>query len=57
MRQFIIALAAGFAVAGSSARALCTYKGQMYAKTTLAEEFADAKWVVRAKVCQYSLAR
>lgn len=33
-----------------SGNALCIYKGQMYAKTTLLQEFHDARWVVRAKV-------
>ncbi len=33
-----------------SVHALCIYKGQMYAKTTLSQEFFDAKWVVRVKV-------
>ncbi len=32
------------------ANAVCIYKGQMYAKTTLSQEFSDSKWVVRAKV-------
>jgi len=33
-----------------SGHALCIYKGQMYAKTTLSQEFYDARWVVRARV-------
>ena len=28
----------------------CMYHDQLYAKTTLSQEFADARWVVRAKV-------
>src|SRR5258708_19070531 len=34
----------------SEAHALCVYHGVIYAKPTLAQEFADSKWVVRAKV-------
>jgi hypothetical protein len=30
--------------------ALCIYKGQLNAKTTLRQEFEGARWVVRAKV-------
>ncbi len=33
-----------------SAHALCIYHGKMYAKTTVAQEFADSQWVVRVKV-------
>jgi len=39
--------------AGASVRAahaLCVYQGQLYAKTTLSEEFADSRWVVHVKV-------
>ena len=32
------------------ARAFCSYHGNMYAKTTIEQEFADSQWVVRAKV-------
>jgi hypothetical protein len=32
------------------AQALCTYDGVDNAKTTLAQEFRDSKWVVRARV-------
>ena len=49
-RLFIPVVAAFVAIAGSWAHALCSDKGQMYAKTTIAEEFADSKCVVRAKV-------
>ena len=38
------------AISTSSAHALCIYKGQMDAKTTQVQEFADARWVVRVKV-------
>ncbi len=33
-----------------SAHALCSYKGKMYAKTMLSEEFHDARWVVRVRL-------
>jgi hypothetical protein len=38
------------AASQSSAYGFCFYKGQLYAKTTLGQEFQDSKWVVRAKV-------
>lgn len=34
----------------TSAQALCVYRGDLYARTTLAQEFADARWVVKARV-------
>ncbi len=34
----------------SQAKALCIYNGELYAKTTMAQEFADSRWVVRARV-------
>jgi len=34
----------------SQAQALCLYKGVFSAKTTIAQEFADSRWVVRARV-------
>ena len=34
----------------SSAFGLCIYHGKMYAKTTVAQEYADSKWVVQVKV-------
>jgi hypothetical protein len=34
----------------SQAQALCIYKGELTAKTTLAQEYADSHWVVRAKL-------
>jgi hypothetical protein len=34
----------------SSAHALCIYHGEMNAKTTVAQEFADSHWVVRVKL-------
>ncbi len=34
----------------SSPQALCIYKGELYATTTIAQEYADSRWVVRARV-------
>lgn len=34
----------------SPAAALCVYKGELYARTTVAQEFADARWVARVRV-------
>ena len=34
----------------SSAHALCEYRGELYARTTIAQEFADSPWVVRGRV-------
>lgn len=34
----------------SQARALCVYHGDLYAETTLAQEFGDSGWVVRGRV-------
>lgn len=38
------------AMCASPASALCSYKGVDDARTTVAQEFADARWVVRARV-------
>lgn len=38
------------ALAASPARALCIYNGEFNVKTTFEQEFADSRWVVRAKV-------
>lgn len=47
----IAALAPALAFAPlSQAKALCIYKGDLYAKTTMAQEYADSHWVVRARV-------
>lgn len=32
------------------AQAFCQYQGTLYAKTTLEQEYRDARWVVRARV-------
>ena len=37
-----------------TACALCSYRGQDNAKTTVSQEFGDAKWVVKAKVLSAS---
>lgn len=34
----------------TSAKALCVYRGDLYARTTSDQEFADARWVVKARV-------
>lgn len=36
--------------APSAAHALCSYQGELYAQTTLEQEYRDARWVVRARV-------
>lgn len=44
-------IAAGLCLAPlSSAQALCVYRGELYARTTLEQEFADARWVLRGRV-------
>ena len=48
--QRICFSALAFALFIPSANAVCIYHGKMYAKTTLAQEFADSQWVVRVKV-------
>lgn len=51
MRQFTGAVVGlVIALAGTRADAFCFYNGKLYAKTTVRQEFRDAKWVVRAKV-------
>ena len=49
----LFAFAAMLAVS-QPAHALCSYKGELYAKTTLEQEYADAPWVVRARVLSAS---
>lgn len=49
-----LALTLALAAAPSTAHALCIYKGELYARPTLAEEFHDARWVVRARVLSAS---
>lgn len=43
-------IAGAVALVPVEANALCTHNGKLYAKTTLNEEFAEAHWVVRARV-------
>ena len=51
MRWIKLIVCSTFAILPTySVHALCIYKGQMYAKTTLLQEFHDARWVVRVKV-------
>jgi hypothetical protein len=38
------------AMSATSAQALCVHNGALYAKTTPAQEFAESRWVVRARV-------
>lgn len=48
LASILIAIAA---LAGASpAAGFCMYKGELYAKTTLEREFADARYLVRARV-------
>lgn len=46
----ILPLVLALSAFGSSAHALCSYKGELYARTTVSQEFQDSRWVVRAKV-------
>jgi hypothetical protein len=46
--SWLVALA--LTLSASSANALCIYKGNLYAKTTLAQEFEDSSIVIRGKV-------
>lgn len=52
MRTRRLPIAAAFISASMAtpAAALCSYKGADNARTTIGEEFADARWVVRARV-------
>jgi hypothetical protein len=47
-RRWSTALA--LTVSAASANAVCIHNGTLYAKTTLAQEFAESRWVVRARV-------
>ena len=49
MRYLLLALALS-ALAAEPAQAFCEYRGKLYAKTTVAREFRDSKWVVKAKL-------
>lgn len=50
MRAIVLPVVLALAALGSSAHALCIYKGELYAQTTVSQEFQDSRWVVRAKV-------
>jgi hypothetical protein len=51
MRRFAFFLLVGAILTGpSTAHALCSYRGELYAETTLEQEYRDARWVVRARV-------
>jgi hypothetical protein len=43
-------LAASLALVASPASAFCSHDGELYAKTTLEQEYREARWVVRARV-------
>lgn len=45
-----VTLALMLSTVGSSAHALCSYNGELYARTTVSQEFRDSQWVVRARV-------
>ena len=49
IRMVVLLAVSSFTIC-SAANALCVYKGKMYAKTTVGEEFRDSKWVVKARV-------
>lgn len=50
MRTPFILLVFALSAFGTSANALCSYKGELYAQTTVDQEFQDSRWVVRARV-------
>ena len=50
MKFASILLAVALAAGATPAAAFCMYRGELYAKTTLEQEFADSRYVVRAKV-------
>lgn len=45
---FLACLAA--AVVATPAEALCVYNRQLYARTTIPQEFRDSKWVIRGRI-------
>lgn len=49
-RRMILPLVLALSALGSSAHALCSYRGELYARTTVSQELRDSRWVVRAKV-------
>lgn len=50
IRQRVLLALLAIALSAPAANAFCMYHGKMYAKTTVAQEFADSRWVVRIKV-------
>lgn len=50
MSARLVLIAGLMAVLPSPVRAICYYKGRFSATTTIAQEFYDARWVVRARV-------
>ncbi len=50
MRAIVLPVVLALSALGSSAHALCIYKGELYAETSVSQEFEDARWVVKAKV-------
>lgn len=49
-RSFPVVFAALLLAPATRAEALCSYRGVDNARTTLRQEYADARWVVRARV-------
>lgn len=50
MRAIVLPVVLALSALGSSAHALCIYKGELYARTSIGQEFEDSRWVVKAKV-------
>jgi hypothetical protein len=50
MRTRVLLFAFTLSAFASSAHALCSYKGELYARTTVSQEFRDSRWVIKAKV-------
>jgi len=50
MRAIVLPVVLALSALGSSAQALCIYKGELYAETSVSQEFEDSRWVVKAKV-------
>lgn len=49
MRAIVFPIVLALSALGSSAHALCIYKGELYAETSVSQEFQDSRWVVKAK--------
>lgn len=50
MRAIVLPVVLALSALGSSAHALCIYKGELYARPSIGQEFEDSRWVVKAKV-------